>query len=323
MTRAVVFAYHNVGVRCLSVLLAHGVDVALVVTHSDNPDETIWFDSVAELAALHGIPTITPEDPNDPAVVARIAALAPDFIFSFYYRLMLKPALLAIPKHGAYNLHGSLLPKYRGRVPVNWAVLHGERETGASLHRMLEKPDAGEIVAQQAVPILPDDTAHTVFGKVTLAAEMALDSALPGLIAGTAPQRQQDLAQGTYFGGRKPEDGRIDWSQPAQAIHNLVRAVAPPYPGAFCELPAGALRVLATLHPTGETGNCGSPALFVRNDRLLAECGDQRLLRLLAVEFEGQPVSAAQWLAKFGPAPLFLSPKLNSRPIPNTSPLQK
>jgi len=320
MTRAVVFAYHNVGVRCLSVLLAHGVDVALVVTHQDNPGETIWFDSVRKLASMHGLPCITPDDPNAPKVVARIAALSPDFIFSFYYRLMLKPALLNLPRMGAYNMHGSLLPKYRGRVPVNWAVLRGERETGASLHRMLEKPDAGAVVARQAVPILPDDTALDVFRKVTVAAEMALDGILPDLISGKAKEIPQDLAQGSYFGGRKAEDGRIDWRQPAQAIHNLVRAVAPPYPGAFCAIAGGTLRVLATLHPAGQIGQCGQcgkPALWVHQDRLLAECGDGKLLRLLAVEFEGQPISTAEWLAKFGPAPVYP----DSQADPSTNPL--
>ena len=192
MTRAVVLAYHNVGVRSLSVLLAHGIEVALVLTHRDNPSENIWFGSVAELAAWHEIPTITPDDPNTPEVMARIAAARPDFIFSFYYRHMLKPELLALASRGAYNLHGSLLPKYRGRVPVNWAVLKGERETGATLHEMVAKPDAGRIVAQERVPILPDDTAQDVFEKVTVAAEIALDGALPGLIAGTAPHLAQD-----------------------------------------------------------------------------------------------------------------------------------
>ena len=104
-------------------------------------------------------------------------------------------------------MHGSLLPRYRGRAPVNWAVLHGERETGATLHYMTEKPDAGDIVAQSAVPILPDDTAREVFDKVTVAAEIALDGVLPALIAGTAPRVPQDLAAGVYFGGRRPEDG--------------------------------------------------------------------------------------------------------------------
>ena len=294
MSRAIVFAYHNVGVRCLSVLLAHGVDVACVVTHTDNPAETIWFDSVAELAARHGIPVITPEDPNAANVVAELSALRPEFLFSFYYRLMLKAPLLALPPQGAWNMHGSLLPRYRGRVPVNWAIIHGERETGATLHRMLEKPDAGSILAQQAVPILPDDTATDVFHKVTLAAEMALDRVLPELLAGSAQEIQQDLAAGSYFGGRNAEDGRIDWTRPAAEVHNLIRAVAPPYPGAFSDTARGRLRVLRSLHPTGECGPyCGRPTLFVRNGHLYAECGDGRLLRLLAVELQGSALAPA------------------------------
>src|SRR5512144_3044265 len=166
MARAIVFGYHQVGVRCLRVLLAHRVDVALVVTHADSPGDSIWFDSVAAVASENDIPVRTPEDPNTPELVADIAALAPDFVFSFYYRRMLGPGLLAIPGLGALNMHGSLLPKFRGRAPVNWAVLEGERETGATLHYMVDKPDAGDLVAQMAVPILPDDTAHEVFAKV-------------------------------------------------------------------------------------------------------------------------------------------------------------
>jgi methionyl-tRNA formyltransferase len=312
MSRAIVFAYHNVGVRCLSVLLAHGVDVVRVVTHQDSPNETIWFDSVAELAARHGIPVITPDEPNDPAVVAELTALQPDFVFSFYYRLMLKAPLLALPRQGAWNMHGSLLPKYRGRVPVNWAIIHGERETGATLHRMLEKPDAGDIVAQQAVPILPDDTAFEVFNKVTLAAEMALDRALPDLLAGRAAATPQDLAAGSYFGGRKAEDGRIDWTRPAAEVHNLIRAVAPPYPGAYSDTPKGRLKVLRSLHPTGETGpHGGRPTLFSRDGRLYAECGDGRLLRLLAVELDVLPLAPStagdQINATFGTPALSLS----------------
>src|SRR3972149_7078885 len=159
MTSAVVFAYHSVGVRCLSVLLAQGVRVVLVVTHRNNPRETIWFDSVEKLARARGLPVIMPENANDPAVVAQIRALAPDFLFSFYYRNMLGAEMLALPRRGAYNMHGSLLPKYRGRAPVNWAVIMGERETGATLHQMVEKPDAGGIVDQEAVSIGPEDEA--------------------------------------------------------------------------------------------------------------------------------------------------------------------
>lgn len=299
MARAVVFAYHNVGVRCLSVLLAHGIDVALVITHQDNLKETIWFESVAQLATLHGIPVITPDDPNTPDIVAQIAALQPDFIFSFYYRQMLQPTLLAIPTQGAWNMHGSLLPQYRGRVPVNWAVLHGERQTGATLHRMLEKLDAGGILAQQAVPILPDDTAHEVFQKVTVAAEMALDNVLPRLLAGTAVEQPQNLAVGSYYGGRKPEDGRIHWQQPAAAIHNLIRAVAPPYPGAFCTTSLGELRILKSLLIPAQTSmTFQAPTLYEDNGVLYAQCsnGDGHALRLLQVELDGHPLTVPRFI---------------------------
>ncbi len=299
MSSAVVFAYHNVGVRCLSVLLAHGVDVALVVTHKNNPKETIWFDSIAELAALHGIPTITPDNPNTPEVIAQIRALQPDFFFSFYYREMLKRELLEIPKRGALNMHGSLLPKYRGRVPVNWAIIHGETETGSTLHYMTEKPDNGDIVAQQAVPILPNDTALQVFQKVTVAAEMALNDVLPALLAGTAPRIRQDLGKGGYFDGRKAEDGVIDWSQSAQAIHNLVRAVAPPYPGATTHLTGKTMRVLQTLVTKCTAAGKEQPAFYVKEGRAYAICG-QGVLRVVQFELDGIAMSAAEFAAKYG-----------------------
>ena len=293
MTKAVVFAYHNVGARCLRVLLAHGIDVALVVTHEDNPEENIWFESVTTVARDYGIPVATPDDPNAPKFVALLQALQADFFFSFYYRLMLKPALLALPSRGGYNMHGSLLPKYRGRVPVNWAILHGECETGATLHRMVEKPDAGEIIAQQTVPILPDDTAGEVFNKITLAAEIALDKVLPLLIAGTAPHVMPDLKAGSYFGGRKPEDGRIDWTQPAQQIHNLVRAVAPPYPGAFFDFADGRrLRLLRTLLLAKRTPRYATPMLYRNGDETFADCVDGRVLKILVWDgdWDGAPV---------------------------------
>lgn len=293
MTTAVVFAYHNVGVECLTVLLARGVDVRLVVTHADNQDENIWFRSVARLAHERGLPCITPDDPNAPDVVARIAAIAPDFLFSFYYRLMLKAPLLAIPSRGALNMHGSLLPKYRGRVPVNWAIIHGERETGATLHYMTVKPDNGDIVARERVPIEPDETAAEVFDKVTLAAAMALDRALPSLLANTAPRIPQDLSQGSYFGGRKPEDGRIDWSLAARRIHDLVRAVAPPYPGAFADVAGHRLTVLRTRVVDDVTPHADAPRLLVDAGRALVRCS-VGTLELLDCLLDGMPAGAAE-----------------------------
>jgi methionyl-tRNA formyltransferase len=301
MTSAVVFAYHNVGVRCLRVLLARGVRVPLVVTHADNPNENIWFDSVSQVAAEQGIPFITPDDPNAPDVVERIAALQPDFLFSFYYRLMLKAPLLAIPQNGALNMHGSLLPRYRGRVPVNWAIIHGETETGATLHYMTEKPDNGDIVAQTAVPILPDDTAGEVFDKVTVAAELTLYRAVPALIAGTAPRIRQDLTKGAYFGGRKPEDGRIAWSQPAARIHDLVRAVAPPYPGAYTDMGGHRLVIERTRVVDAQQRQKAAPQLRCANGHLYADCG-AGTLEILACTLDGVPLPPALFERQFGSA---------------------
>ena len=295
MTRAVVFAYHDVGCRCLGVLLDRKIEVPLVVTHADDPKENLWFGSVAALARAHGLEVVTPDDPNDPRFVAQVRGLAPDLLFSFYYRSMLGRPLLASARRGAFNMHGSLLPKYRGRAPVNWAVLYGETRTGATLHEMVEKPDAGRIVDQEAVAILPDDLAVEVFGKVTGAAERVLARSLPGLLDGSAVLRPQDLSQGSYFGGRKPEDGRIDWSLAAKRVHDLVRAVAPPYPGAFTEFEGRRLRVLRTrLLPRRDAA--GVPAfLHAEGARCLAACADGGVLELLELELDGEALSAQEF----------------------------
>ncbi len=299
-TTAVVFAYHNVGVRCLRVLLDQGVQVSLVLTHADSTTENIWYDSVAQVCADRGIEAITVDDPNHPDVVARIRELTPDFLFSFYYRKMLGAETLGIPKRGALNMHGSLLPKYRGRVPTNWAVINGETETGASLHYMEVKPDAGNLVAQTSVPILGDDTAYEVFQKVVVAAEMTLVRALPQLIAGTAPSVPLDLKAGSYFSGRKPEDGRIDWTKSARDVHNLIRAVAPPYPGAFTDI--GGERIVIA---RARTVVAASPALAAGTvicdpERAVIVCGDGALLEPLelAIGDVALDVKATrEWLA--------------------------
>ena len=300
MTSAVVFAYHDVGCRCLEVLLDERIEVPLVVTHRDGPDERIWFASVAELARARAIETLVPDDPNAPQIVERIRDLRPDFLFSFYYRLMLGAALLAIPRRGAFNMHGSLLPKYRGRVPVNWAIIHGETETGATLHEMMEKPDAGRIVDQEAVAILPDEPAVEVFEKVTGAAERVLRRSLPKLVDGSAVLRAQDLSQGGYYGGRRPEDGRIDWRAPAKRVHDLVRALAPPYPGAFTEVEGTRLRVLRTRRGAQKSGARAAAFLYAEGGRCYAACADGEILELLDVELDGRPLSAQEFANRIG-----------------------
>jgi methionyl-tRNA formyltransferase len=302
VTSAIVFGYHNVGVRCLRAVLDAGVDVRLVVTHEDNPKETIWFGSVAAVTAEHGLRCITPSDPNVEAVLAECRAAQPDFLFSFYYRQMLGAPLLAVPARGAYNLHGSLLPRYRGRAPVNWAVLHGERETGATLHAMHVKPDFGAVVDQCAVPILGDDTAREVFDKVTLAAEIVVARSVPRLIDGSAVLTPQVHLPGQYFGGRKPEDGRIAASSTARQIHDLVRAVAPPdYPGAFFDAGGRRIVIARTKHTSAPGAPGDTFTLQALDGALWITAADGGRLRVLAATVAGQPLQVADVPAPIAP----------------------
>jgi methionyl-tRNA formyltransferase len=217
----------------------------------------------------------------DPALALleqKIFQIKPDLIFSFYYRSMLPMSLLGRARLGAYNMHGSLLPKFRGRAPLNWAILKGATETGVTLHEMVEKPDAGRIVDQQAVPIGPDETAVEVFRKMTDAAEAVLRRSIQNLLLGKAKLTTQDLAAGSYYGRRTPEDGRIDWSRSAREIHDLVRAVAPPFPGAFTE----GMKIFRTrLEPAMKAARRGP---YQEGGQWFAGCGDGKVLRLLEIE---------------------------------------
>lgn len=308
MTSAVVFAYSEVGLRCLRVLLREGVHVAMVVTHEDDPSEQKWFGSVAEFAWEHGIPVSVPADPNTEEVVASIELLRPDFLFSFYYRYLLSERLLATAARGALNMHGSLLPKYRGRAPVNWAIVNGEAETGASLHYMEARPDAGPLVGQERVPILINDTALDVSMKVAAAAERLLSRCLPELIAGRAPSTALDLARGSYFGRRTPEDGKIHWDRPALEIHNLIRAVAPPFPGAFGRFGGHTLRVLGSRYlDRSARHNVQMPCLYAEDGELRLDCSDGKQLTLTHAELDGAALTAEFLVDRFGSArlPLF------------------
>lgn len=307
MLRAVVLAYSEVGFRCLQTLLAGGVDVPLVFTHEDAPQENRWFGSVAELARTHGIEVVTPRDPNTEEWLRRVARCAPQYLFSFYYRVLLGEPLLAAPAWGALNMHGSLLPKYRGRAPVNWAILNGESETGATLHYMTRKPDAGPIVAQETVPIGIDDTALSVSLALADAAARLLARCLPRLAAGPPQGREMNLAEGSYFGGRTPEQGRLDGRWPAARIHNLIRAVAPPFPGAFADVAAGRLG-FAGSHWTDEPAAHPehAPCLYREGTSLYLDCIDARRLRIAGVALDGERLDAAAFTHRFGRAPLRL-----------------
>jgi methionyl-tRNA formyltransferase len=293
--RIIFLGYHNIGCACLQALIGRcrelGDEIVAVVTHADDPKEDIWFASVRQLAFENYLPVYQPADPNAPAFVAAMQALQPDFLFSCYYRHMLKQPVLDLPRLGALNLHGSLLPRYRGRCPLNWVLDHGETETGVTLHYMVAKADQGDIVAREAIPITPEDTAVTLFARMTAAAGQLFRDTYPRLRRGRAERLPQDHSQASYFGGRTPEDGRIDWRQPATSVHNLMRAVTHPYPGAFTTLAGRKLLIWNGLPLAAPLAARNAPGLITAalpGEGLLVATGDGHFL-ITQAQWEGEP----------------------------------
>ncbi|OKB65859.1 bifunctional UDP-glucuronic acid oxidase/UDP-4-amino-4-deoxy-L-arabinose formyltransferase [Serratia marcescens] len=273
--KAIVFAYHDIGCAGLKALTEAGYDVQAVFTHTDDPGENNFFSSVARLGAELDLPVYAPEDVNHPLWVDRIRELQPDVIFSFYYRHMLSDEILSLAPQGGFNLHGSLLPRYRGRAPVNWALVNGETETGATLHKMVKRPDAGDIVGQQKVTIADNDTALTLHKKVLEAAQAVLKEQLPKLKNGTATFTKQDESQASYFGRRTAADGEILWHKSAKEINNLVRAVTEPYPGAFSYL--GQRKLIVWRSRVVDTQHDKQPGTVLSTAPLVIACGEGAL----------------------------------------------
>jgi len=299
--KSVVFAYHNMGLAGLRALERAGYEIICIFSHEDDPDENCWFDSVQNWAVERSIPVYCPVDVNQPEWICRIAALRPEMIFSFYYRRMLSERILDLPPKGAYNLHGSILPAYRGRCPVNWVLVNGETKTGVTLHHMVKKADAGDIVGQRPVSIETTDTAVILYRKLCDAAGELLDEVLPLMKAGKAPRIPQDITKGNYYGGRKPEDGRIDWRWSSERIYNLIRAVTAPYPGAFCLLPNGSkLFIWWATQSEQEAEDVGNTPgdVQVEEKRVLVQAG-QGKIRLLDVEIDDKRMTGDELIQYF------------------------
>ena len=275
-SKAVVFAYHDIGCAGIEALLSTGYDIAAVFTHADDPKENNFYGSVAQLCARNGIPVHAPEDANHPLWIERIAKLNPEYIFSFYYRNLLSEPLLATARKGAFNLHGSLLPKYRGRAPANWVLVNGETETGVTLHRMVKRADAGAILAQQKVTIERSYTGLSLHAKLREAATALLRDALPQLAQGKLSETAQDESKATYFGRRTAADGKLDWKKPAEQLFNLVRAVTQPYPGAFCAVGEHKLIVWQADVVKGNEGL--APGRVISVNPLRIACGEDSLV---------------------------------------------
>ncbi|NWG01494.1 MAG: formyltransferase [Syntrophaceae bacterium] len=282
--KTVVFAYHNIGIIGLEALVQEEFDIQAIFSHLDDPDENIWFGSVAEWAKKNRIPVFFPQNINTTEWIERIRKISPEVIFSFYYRNLLSRYIFTIPSVGSFNLHGSLLPAYRGRCPVNWVLVKGEQRTGVTLHHIVEAPDAGDIVGQKEVLIEFEDTAFTLYQKLCRKAKELLEELLPLIKKRVAPRIAQNLKEGSYYGGRKPEDGKIEWNWPMMQIYNLVRAVTDPYPGAFTYLPEGEkLFIWWALPEKDEFSKGPAGTIEFGDDYVYVRASDGRL-RLLDIE---------------------------------------
>lgn len=285
--RCVLFAYHEIGYVCMSELLALDVPIVALFTHRDDPADEVWWRSCEELARRHGIPVFVTED-FDSGLIATVRRLSPSILYSFFYRRLLPEELFRVAPLGSFNLHTSLLPKYRGRSPINWMIINGETQAGVTLHHMVARADAGDIVAQLAVELTEDDTALTLYRKLLPLAASVIREYHPLIAAGCAPRRAQDLRQGSYFGRRRPEDGRIDWNWPARRIYNLIRGVTHPYPGAFCFVEGRKLMVWEA-RVTHDSGSFGEHGRLINSDRDWVEvAAGQGSLAILRAQFDGE-----------------------------------
>ncbi|WP_200551308.1 bifunctional UDP-4-amino-4-deoxy-L-arabinose formyltransferase/UDP-glucuronic acid oxidase ArnA [Kosakonia sp. LAM2021] len=308
--KAVVFAYHDMGCVGTQALLDAGFEIAAIFTHPDSANENHFFGSVARIAAERGIPVYAPEDVNHPLWVDRIRDLNADVIFSFYYRNLLCDNILNTARIGAFNLHGSLLPAYRGRAPLNWVLVNGESETGVTLHRMVSRADAGAIIAQQRVAIADNDEALSLHRKLAEAAKGMLASVLPTIKTQTFSETAQDDSKASYYGRRTPEDGRLDWEKPAQTLQNLVRAVSDPWPGAYSFAGTHKFIVWKSRVRTEVAPARAGTVLSV--SPLLVACGDGALEILTGQMDNGVYMQGAQLAQSLG---LVAGALLTSKPV--------
>ncbi len=293
----------SAGFACPSlerVLLDGRDEVVAVVTQPDRPKGRNLERSACPVKHYLGdraIPVLTPEKVNTTESLALLSELKPDVLVVVAYGQLLKPALLAIPAKGCINVHGSLLPQYRGAAPIQWAVARGERVTGVTTMHVNERLDAGDMILKREVAIEEDDTGGTLHDKLASAGAEVLSATLDLIRAGNAPRWPQDEARATLAPKLKKIDGRIDWGWPAATIHNRVRAFNP-WPSCFCEAPGEPGRFVKILKTRVEPG-CGKPGMVidVTGEGPLIQAGDGLALRLREVQPEGRrPMSGAAFL---------------------------
>jgi methionyl-tRNA formyltransferase len=273
-------------------------EIAAVITQPDRPrgrGQQVSSSPVKETALARNITVHQPEKIRSPETQALLQSLAPDVIVIIAYGQIIPARLLSIPKLGWINLHASLLPKYRGAAPSNWAIANGETTSGLTTMRIDAGMDTGDTLLQEKIKIAPDETAPRLTQKMSEAGAPLMAETLRGIARGTLIPQPQNHEAATYAPLLKKEDGRIDWNRPAQEIYNRMRAFDP-WPGAFTSFRAQACHLWA--EPFSSRTLNGSPpgTILQEPGEILIACGHTTLLRLLSVKVQGRKqVSAVEF----------------------------
>jgi methionyl-tRNA formyltransferase len=275
--RVLFLGNHTVGVRALEAI-SQMAEVAGVVAHPPDPEDGARYESVYQFAVARNWPLVRgrAQDANTQAFVEQSQ---PDLLWITDYRYLLSKSLISLARLGAVNLHPSLLPKYRGRASINWALLHGETTLGLTAHFVDEGMDSGDLIAQMEYPITEDQDVgdclrilYPLYGQLTR-------EVLGYFLSGRVPRTPQDHSKATVYPRRRPEDGAIDWTRPSRDIVNLVRAVAAPYPGAFTTLQGSKLMLWKAQAASAAKvpSRCGE-IVDIGREGIVVQCGDGTLL---------------------------------------------
>ncbi len=267
------FGFSDVGYKCLKYMVDSGYNVIGVFTHDTDPHESKWFESPESLARENLIPVFKPDTLKTEKWFRKVRYMKPDLILSLYYRNMIPEEIFSQAKYGAYNMHGSYLPYYRGRAPLNWAIINGEKFGGVSLHVMEKKFDTGAVVDQEKVEFADDEYVGQIQPRIAEAALNVFKRSLDSLLDGNPKTVPQDATKASYFGKRTPEDGKIDFSKTAREVFNLIRGVSKPFPGAFADI--GGTETIIWRAKIGEDSRGISAGTVVSLDPLTVACADK------------------------------------------------
>jgi methionyl-tRNA formyltransferase len=285
-------------------------EIAAVVTQPDRPSGRgmqVSFSPVKEAALAAGVPVHQPEKIRSPESQELLQRIAPDVIVIIAYGQIIPARLLPIPKFGWINLHASLLPKYRGAAPINWAIVNGETRTGLTTMRIDAGMDTGDMLLQTEMVIDPRETTPELAARMAEAGAPLMVDTLKGVAAGTLAPRPQDHTEATYAPLLKKEDGRIDWSRPATEIYNRMRGLTP-WPGAYTTFRERTCHILAEpvsneqQEPAFQRSTPGQSAppgtIRLSGDGLFVSCGGATELRVLSVKRDaGKKVDALEFAA--------------------------